>query len=373
MNLQPVSNRVQSVDMLRGIVMVIMALDHVRDFFSITPFDPVDVAQTTPAWYFTRWITHFCAPVFVMLAGVSAYLYGTKVSRSELRKFLLTRGLWLIFIEVTIVNFAINFDFNFIFLQVIWTIGICLILLSVMISLPRWVLIVLTVVMIAGHNLLDGVQSDLYLWKLLHEQYFGPPVSIFYPLIPWPALIVLGYLLGELFTKTTEERKRKLWLIGGSFILGFIVIRAINIYGDPHTWTISDRGALYTFLDLMNVSKYPPSLLYVLITIGPALLLLPLLEKVTGKIGSFFLTFGRVPFFYYVLHFYVIHLLAIVCNGIFYNEWRTWAFGGWPEEYVPSLLLCYGAWVFVIGIMYFLCRWFVRIKKTRTEWWLKYL
>ena len=366
-------SRIRSIDVLRGIIMVIMALDHVRDFFSAAPFNPVDVTQTTPAWFFTRWITHFCAPVFVLLAGMSAYLYGTKVNRADLRNFLLSRAVWLIFMEIAVINFLVSFDYNFIFLQVIWVIAVGFLVLAGLIYLSRWVMIVFVIVLLAGHNLLDGIQFDSYWWKMLHVQYFGSPVSIFYPIIPWPAILVLGYLFGELYTKSFEVRSKNLWITGGAFVLGFIILRSINVYGDAHAWEVSDRGAIYTFLDFLNVSKYPPSLLYVLITIGPALLVLPFLEKLSGKIESFFLVYGRVPFFYYAIHFFLIHVAAIVFNGVVYGEWRTWAFGGWPDGFKPSLLTAYVVWIVIIAMLYFPCKWFVGIKKTHTAWWLKYL
>jgi uncharacterized membrane protein len=373
--------RVQSIDILRGIIILIMALDHVRDFVAITPFAPEDVTQTTPVWFFTRWITHFCAPTFVFLAGMSAFLYAQRVTKNQLRKFLVTRGLWLIFIELTVVTFGITFQLNSFILQVIWVIGLSMIILALLTYLPRAVMIIFTVVILIGHNLLDAVHIDSAWWYLFHEQnWYVPvgPISLtpIYPLIPWPAVMTLGFLMGELFLKEQTKRDNKLILIGSLTIIGFVVLRFTNVYGDMHQWSVSDRGMLYTFLDFLNTSKYPPSLLYLAMTLGPSILLLSQLEKWKGKIGDFFLTFGRVPFFFYIIHFYLIHAVGLLITGIRYGDWRSLAFFDpktWPPEYSPSITLMFTVWIGVIAIMYFLCRWFVGVKKQRSEWWLKYL
>lgn len=372
--------RIQSIDILRGIIMVIMALDHTRDFVAITSFQPEDISQTTPAWFFTRWITHFCAPTFVFLAGMSAFLYGQKVSKAELRKFLITRGLWLIFIELTVVRFGITFGFGFWILQVIWVIGWSMIILALFTYLPRTVMIAFTAIALLGHNLLDAVHFDSIWWSLFHEQKFTPfgPVflGIIYPLFPWPAIMMLGYLLGEIFLLQPGERKKKLVVIGAATIVFFILLRFINVYGDSNTWAPSDRGGVYTFLDFLNTSKYPPSLLFLAMTLGPSILVLSRIEKWRGKVAEFFLTFGRVPFFFYIIHFYLVHIMGIVINGLFYGIWKEFTFDDprtWPAEYKPSLLMAYVCWAIVIVITYFLCSWFVGVKKRRSEWWLKYL
>lgn len=373
--------RVQSIDILRGIIIVIMALDHVRDFVAITPFAPEDVTQTTPVWFFTRWITHFCAPTFVFLAGMSAFLYAQRVSKDQLRKFLVTRGLWLICIELTVVTFGITFQLSSFILQVIWVIGLSMIILALLTYLPRTVMIIFTGVILVGHNLLDTVYIDSIWWYLFHQQNWFVPLgptslTIIYPLIPWPAIMTLGFLLAELFLKEPAKRERQLVLIGSIIIIGFVLLRYINVYGDMHRWNISDRGMVYTFLDFLNTSKYPPSLLYITMTLGPSILVLSQLEKWKGKVGAFFLTFGRVPFFFYIIHFYLIHVVGVLITGVRYNDWRSLAFYDpktWPSEYSPSLLLMFTVWIGVIAVMYLLCRWFVEIKKNRTEWWLKYL
>ena len=377
----PSSSRIQSIDILRGIVIVIMALDHVRDFVAITPFAPEDVSQTTPVWFFTRWITHFCAPTFVFLAGMSAFLYAQRVTKSELRNFLVTRGLWLIFIELTVVTFGITFQISSFYLQVIWVIGLSMIILALLTYLPRIIMIIFTIVILAGHNLLDSTHIDAVWWYFLHEQNWFIPLGptsayLIYPLMPWPAVMVLGFLLAELFLKEPAVRQKQFLRIGVLTILGFVILRYTNIYGDMHPWSVSERGLMYTFLDFLNTSKYPPSLLFLMMTLGPSMLVLSQLEKWKGKLAEIFLTFGRVPFFFYIIHFYLIHVGGVLITGLAYGDWRTIAFYDpktWPAAYTPSVLLMYTFWIGVIGIMYFLCKWFMEVKKKRTEWWLKYL
>lgn len=373
--------RVQSVDILRGLVIVIMGLDHMRDFLSPTLFLPEDVTQTTPAWFFTRWITHFCAPVFVFLAGISAFLYGQKVSAAELRKFLVTRGLWLIFIELTLVHFVWTFDYSFWFVQVIWVIGCSMLILALLTYLSRTALIIFTAVTLLGHNLLDTVHFDSLGWYLLHEQNWQYPLgntslAIVYPLIPWPAVIALGYLIGGLYVEKEEVRNKQLMLFGSSTVVAFILVRLINIYGDAHLWAPSSRGGLYTFLDFLNTTKYPPSLLYLAMTLGPALILLTKLDKWPESVRNFFLTFGRVPFFYYVIHLLLGHLLGILYNGLMFDTWGLLTFinpQNWPAGYTANLLVAYTGWIVLTVFMYFLCRWFGTIKRTHSAWWLKYL
>lgn len=365
--------RITSIDTLRGLVIVIMGLDHVRDFFSSTQFDPMNPTETTPLWFFTRWVTHYCAPTFVFLAGVSAFIYGTRVDKKTLSKFLLTRGLWLIFIEFTFVHFGWTFDFSFFFVQVIWVIGWSMIILGLLVYLPPMAIAIFTALLILGHNALDSIQTDQYFWKVLHQQYFGPPVSVVYPLIPWPAVMTLGYLVGQLYLLESSRRKTYLILSGTLIIIFFLFLRFLNGYGDSNHWQCQSRGVLYSLFDILDTTKYPPSLLYLCMTLGPSVIILGLLENRKCKASAFFQTFGRVPFFYYILHIYVIHLSALTYNGIRYGEWRTWLFGGAPENYTPSLIRCYVAWIFITMVMFLLCRWFNGIKNRHNYWWLKYL
>jgi uncharacterized membrane protein len=376
--------RVSSIDLLRGIIIVIMGLDHVRDMVAITPFAPEDLSQTTPAWFFTRWITHYCAPIFVFLAGVSAFMYEVKVKdKKELASFLIKRGIWLLFIELVVINFTWKFTYDsWHFVQVIWVISLSMFVLAALIWLPLWAIALFSVVLIAGHNLLNGIKNDSLGWALLHVQSFKTvPVidrnlMIVYPLIPWPGVMAAGYVVGRWVLKPYALRKKYFILSGIALIALFVVLRYMNVYGDLHPWSVQEKGGVYTLLSFLNTTKYPPSLLYLCMTLGPALLVLPYLERLQGKIADFFLAFGKVPFFYYIIHVPFIHLLAIVMHGFWYSEWRAWPFDNvdqWPTAYQPSLFLCYAVWIVVTGILYFCCRWFAHVKRTRQEWWLKYL
>ncbi|MFN0157899.1 MAG: DUF1624 domain-containing protein [Bacteroidota bacterium] len=380
--------RIDSIDIMRGAVMVIMALDHVRDMFSITPFPPEDVTQTTIAFFLTRWITHFCAPTFVFLAGVGVFLYQARGrTKGETAKFLLTRGLWLIILEMIWVNpsWGPVYYRGFMFVQVIWAIGWSMIILAGLIWLPRIVVASIALAMILGHNLLDGVRPEEFgslapLWGLLHQQYFIPMSETFglfviYPLIPWIGVMAAGYVVGMYFKQPAEERKRALMTLGAIAVSLFVLLRLTNFYGDPNPWLQQERGEIFSFFSFLNASKYPPSLLFLCMTIGPVLLFLPALERGKGRLANFFVTFGRVPFFFYMLHVGIIHLLAIIW---WYPRFGSigWWFGNpenYPAGYEPNLFLAYSVWAVVIMIMYILCRWFVGVKRRRKEWWLSYL
>ncbi len=387
------SRRIASLDVLRGFVIALMALDHVRDFFGATPFAPEDIQQTNPALFFTRWITHFCAPVFVFLAGAGAFLYGRKAGAAALRRFLWTRGLWLIFLEFTVINLSWMFDWpwneGFMFGQVIWVIGLSMLLLAGLAYLPWRALLALGLALVLGHNLLDGVQPDAWgrfgwLWNVLHigwgwiplneQQSFG--FLVVYPLIPWVAVMLLGYVFGQVMEWAPERRSRWLWQAGLALCLFFVLLRATNWYGDPSHWAPQEAGGVYSLLSFLNTTKYPPSLLFLCMTLGPGLLLLLLFEKRTNALTAFFEVFGKVPFFFYFLHFSIIHagsrLYFYVTRG-----WHTDFFSNpperWPEGYTSSLVLVYAAWLVLLGGMYFLCRWYARYKFSHSHWWLKYL
>ena len=382
-------NRIKSIDILRGIVMIIMALDHSRDFFSLATFGPEDLTQASSALFLTRWITHFCAPVFVLLAGTSAFLYGEKVGdKGKLSRFLLTRGFWLIFVELVIVNLVWKFSFAFIFMQVIWAIGWCMIALAGLIWLPRAAIAAIALVMIFGHNLLDGITATSFgdfgwLWGVLHQANYWIPMLqkgfglyIMYPLIPWIGVMALGYVLGDVFLRPDAVRRKQLLSVGGAFVFLFVILRLLNFYGDPSPWAPQEKSALFTFFSFLNTSKYPPSLLFLCMTLGPALLFLPALEKVKGKIADMIIVFGRVPFFYYILHLLVLHLLSKVWSGITYGRFDTWQFSSpqnWPEGYQPELYMTYIGWLVAMVPMYFLCKWFMGVKKRNKAWWMSYL
>jgi uncharacterized membrane protein len=393
-----IKKRVDSIDILRGIVMVIMALDHVRDFFHIhaNTDDPLNLITTTPWLFFTRWITHFCAPIFVFLSGVSIYLQSLRKTKKELSAFLIKRGLWLIFAEVVIVTLAISFNpfYNFILLQVIWAIGISMVILGVLIHLPFKFILTLALVIVLGHNLLDipesapGFKAGFW-WDLLHHGFFAVypfapnhVVAIMYPFVPWLGLMLLGYCTGTFFTSTysSEQRKKILLRIGMAVILFFIVVRLINVYGDPFSWSVQ-RNGLYTFLSFIKVHKYPPSLMYMCMTIGPALIFLALIEKVQNGFTNVFRTYGRTAFFYYILHFYLAHLL---CGIAFFMRGHSLQDAINAMQNVPflfnipgegyGLVIVYMIWAFVVISLYPLCKWYDKYKTSHKEkWWLSYL
>ncbi|WP_205512732.1 DUF1624 domain-containing protein [Longitalea arenae] len=392
--LTAVKKRVQSIDILRGIVMIIMALDHVRDYFHLDAFqnDPLNPATTTPILYFTRWITHFCAPTFVFLAGTSAYLIGTRKSKADLSSFLIKRGFWLVLIEVVIITLGWTFNpfYNTIILQVIWTIGISMVFLGLAVRLPYWVIFTVGALIVFGHNILDypeaARKNDVgFLWDLLHNGRFdtytyapGRILIIAYAFLPWLGIMLMGYCAGRLFEPIVDagQRQKKLLLIGLALIAAFVVLRLMNNYGDPFPWTEQPTG-LGSFLAFMNVQKYPPSLMYTCITIGPALIMLALLENVQNRFTGWVKVFGRVPFFYYVAHIYLIHLATVIA---FYIEGygKKDIVGPTPFLFRPvqfgyDLLTVYILWVLLILLLYPLCRWYNNYKSTHTQWWLSYL
>ena len=387
-------NRIYSIDLLRGLVMIIMALDHTRDFFHFDSFlhDPLDVNTTTIYLYFTRWITHFCAPVFVFLAGTSVYLQSLRKSPKQLSIFLFNRGLWLIFIELFVIGFAWTFDFTYrvFVMQVIWAIGISMVLMGLIIRLPFKAILILGLLIVFGHNIFDFVESTHhgFLWDLLRNGNFatyeiirGHQFVIIYPFIPWLGLMMLGYCIGKIYEPSfsISERKKILIYTGGGLILFFVVLRYLNVYGNPFQWT-NQSTALTTFLSFMNVHKYPPSLLYMCITIGPGLLFLSFFESSNNRLTRAISVYGRVPFFYYVLHFYLIH---ISCMILFMSRGHAFTEATPPVFGIPfrflisgegySLKIVYLIWISIVIVLYPLCKWFSELKKRKNYWWLSYL
>jgi len=385
-------SRIESIDLLKGLVMVIMALDHVRDYFHYSAFffDATDPEQTTWPIFITRFITHFCAPAFSFLAGTSAFMIGKRKSPAELSSFLFKRGLWLVFVEIIIINFAWKFDLNFthIGLQTIWSLGISMIVLAGLIYLPKKVILAFSIVIIFGHNLLDNIHFEgSYLWSILHEyKQFefinGHKVLFAYSLLPWIAVMSLGYCFGSLYDSSFDVKKRKRILnnLGiGSLVLFFILI-AINKYGNPVQWTNYGINSK-TLMSIFNINKYPPSLLYLLITLGGTFLFLANAEKLKGKVVDFFCVFGRVPFFYYILHIFLIHLIAVFASEFTGFGWeimvsmptfitRVEALKG----YGFNLITVYIIWIVVIILLYPLCKKFDTYKRSHKEkWWLSYL
>ncbi len=382
--------RIDSVDFLRGLVIVLMALDHVRDYTTNIRYDPLDAEQTNLALYFTRWITHFCAPAFVFLAGTSAgfQLQGGK-SKATLSKFLITRGLWLILLELTIILFGWKFNFTpMLFLQVIWVIGAGMIFLAALIHLPLWAIAAFGSVMIAGHNLLDGVRVPFdfnnptsdpghILWAVLHQLTplkVGPFfVFLAYPLIPWVGVMALGYVFAELYRRPEAERRSTLLKVGLGASAAFLLLRGINVYGDSQAWAAQDT-ILKTVMVFLNVNKYPPSLDFVLMTLGPALVVLSFAERWKGAIYDFYVTFGRVPLFFYVLHIYLAHLLAIglaAAQGHPASSMMVFFFF-YPPDYGVGLGWVYAFWILVVGALYFPCLWFAGVKRRSKKWWMSY-
>lgn len=389
------SNRIESIDLLRGVVMVIMALDHVRDYFHYGAFfsNPMDLETTTPFLFFTRFITHYCAPVFVFLAGTSAFLYGTKKTKLGLFKFLFTRGLWLIILEIVLNNLLWKFDitYSLVILQVIWAIGLSMFTLSFLIFLSRKTVLAIGVIIVLGHNLLDGIimQGTSFLsvlWYILHQSSSitinnSLNIGIFYPVLPWLGIMILGYSLGYIYQKDFDItiRKKYLLIMGISATLAFFILRGINIYGDLRPWEAQD-SLTKTIMSFFKVTKYPPSLAYTLITIGPALLFLYAFEATKNKITAFFLVFGRVPLFYYFLHILVIHVLAILGMLLFGDDWTLMILtqdvfsNAKLMDYGYSLLIVYLVWIGVIALMYYPSRRYMIYKaNNKDKWWLSYL
>ena len=384
--------RIQSIDLLKGLVMVIMALDHVRDYFHYSAFffDATDPEQTTWPIFITRFITHFCAPAFSFLAGTSVFMIGKRKLPAELSSFLFKRGLWLVFVEIIIINFGWKFDINFthIGLQTIWSLGISMIVLAGLIYLPKKIILAISIVIIFGHNLLDNIHFEgSYFWSILHEyKQFefieGHKVLFAYSLLPWIAVMSLGYCFGSLYDSSFEVKKRKRILnnLGiGSLVL-FLILIAINKYGNPVQWTnygITSK----TLMSIFDINKYPPSLLYLLITLGGTFLFLANAEKLKGKVVDFFCVFGRVPFFYYILHIYLIHLIAVFAAEFTGFGWQVMVsmptFATRVEAlkgYGFNLITVYVVWIIVILLLYPLCKKFDNYKQSHKEkWWLSYL
>lgn len=387
--------RVASIDLLRGAIMIIMALDHVRDYFHYSSFlyDPLNLDRTSVPIFFTRWITHFCAPVFMLLSGTGAFLNGQKKTKKELSWFLFTRGLWLVFLELTVVNFGWNFDIHFhsIFFITIWALGISMIVLSILVHLPVGLILATGILLVAGHNLLDGIHVQdhnlkAFGWALLHDPdvflWHGEIVLVGYPVIPWIGTMALGYCLGSLYRVGFDAAKRKkiLLQLGFSAITIFLIIRFINIYGDPVPWKTQARP-FFTILSFVNTTKYPPSLLYLLMTLGPALIFLAITENTRNRFAGVLSVYGRVPMFYYLLHIYLIHLLAMTASVLFTGySWSKWClqeplwFTRSFKGYGYPLVIVYIAWIGIVALLYPLCRWYDTYKTAnKHKWWLSYL
>lgn len=387
--------RIESIDILRGLVMLIMAIDHIRDFFHGSP-EPTDLAVTTPILFFTRWITHFCAPTFVFLSGISAFLAGTRRTRGQLSAFLITRGLWLLVVEVGLITFAITLNpfYNVLILQVIWAIGASMILIGILVRL-RASLLFMGVVGFAiffGHNIIDRVNfghiTQSFWWRLLlSTNGFGAfyptgvnrGILMAYALLPWTGVMMLGYVFGMIYKSSFDAlRRKKILLKSGLTLLAlFFLFRYFNIYGDPAPWAIQKTTSL-SIISFFNVTKYPCSLLYLCMTLGPALIVLALTEHVKNKFTAILIVFGNVPFFYYLCHWYLMRLFTIVVffaqgynSSQIVNPKQPLLFQ--PDGFGFNLFGVYVLWIIIITILYFPCRWFSNYKKTHRQWWLSYL
>jgi uncharacterized membrane protein len=378
--------RLTSVDTLRGLVMVLMALDHVRDFFGVPGLNPVNLSQTTVPLFVTRWVTHICAPTFFLLTGTGAWL--SRRPRAELSRFLLTRGLWLLALEVTVVRclgFQFNVDYQVTGLVVIWALGWAMIVLSGLVWLPLWAITTVAVVMIAGHNALDGIRSTHPLWVFLHTPGLlvnepGFVVFVAYPIVPWVGVTALGYCLGRIFEWDPAHRRDFLLRAGVGTTVAFVALRLANIYGDPAPWSVQ-ASSLMTAVSFLNTTKYPPSLLFLLMTLGPALILLRAFERRTPGWLAPATVFGRVPLFYFVLHFFLIHLLAAIACAWIYGTPRYMMqspdLGNYPFTVPPGwgfpLPVVYGVWVAVVAMLYPVCAWYGALKRRSASRWLSYL
>lgn len=380
--------RLESVDVVRGIIMILMALDHVRDFFGVPGISPTDVTRATAALFFTRWITNLCAPGFFLLMGTGAFLASPKRSRRDLTRFLVTRGIWLIFVEVVLMRclgLQFNFDYHVTMLTVLWALGWAMIGLAALLALPtKWIGVV-GIVMIACHNLFDSVRSTSPVWSLLHVPgvvFSAPGHMVFaaYPILPWVGVTAAGFALGSIYNWPAARRKAWLARFGVALVAGFLVLRAFNRYGDPGPWSTQSSFG-HTVLSFLNTTKYPPSLLFLLMTLGPVLLLLRIFDSGAPRVLQPVTVFGRVPMFYYLLHIPLIHLLAVALCDLKYGAVH-WMFespslANFPFTAPPgwglTLPETYLTWVFVVAVLYPVCRWFAAVKQRRRDVWLSYL
>jgi uncharacterized membrane protein len=389
---EPLRRRIESVDVVRGVIMVVMALDHTRDFFGNAAVNPTDIATTTPGLFMTRWITHFSAPVFFLLSGMGAWFLRRRRTTGSLSFFLVTRGFWLIFLDAVLFRFLLQFniDYHVTILTVLWALGWSMVVLAALVRLPARVVAALGVVLIVGHNLLDPITAQSLgplapLWNVLHSPgllYASPGhlVIVGYPLIPWIGVMALGYGLGPIYSLDAERRRAALLRGGLAGSAAFVVLRAANVYGDPVQWS-GQRTPLFTVLSFLNVTKYPPSLLFLLMTLGPALVFLGLVDGRTPRVLRPALTFGKVPMFYYLLHFTTIHVLAVLTAFVRFGAVH-WMFEsptpdrypvtqppGWPMP----LPVVYLYWIVVVLLAYPACRWYAALKARRNDPWLSYL
>jgi uncharacterized membrane protein len=373
--------------------MVIMALDHVRDFFhtDAMSFQPDDLSRTTVPLFFTRWITHFCAPVFMFTAGLAAFFWWSRGhTKSELSRFLWKRGLWLVLLDLTVVRFALNFSLTsgIVILNVLWALGWSMVALGFLVHLPVRFLSLLSVSVIALHNLADPITASQFgsagwVWNIVHQlgvfRIDSVPFLAAYPLVPWIAVMSAGFCFGGIMTLDPPQRRQWLTRIGLGLILAFLVIRGVNSYGDPQPWSTQIPGT--ALLSFLRTTKYPPSLDFLLMTLGPAILLLPALERLKLTSTNPLVVFGRVPLFFFIVHLYVIHAAAIPLALLRYGNiaflWNPLpSLGGdpklYPSDYGYNLWVVYVLWLAIVALLYPACVWFAGLKERRSRWWLAY-
>lgn len=382
--------RIESIDLLRGLIIIVMALDHVRDFFGDAAANPTDLTTTTAALFFSRWITHFCAPVFFLLTGASAYLRLAQTSKPALARFLITRGLWLVFLDVVVMRFALqfNFDYHVTVINVLWGLGWSMIVLAGLIWLPLWAIASFGALLVLGHNMLDSLNmaaDGQPLWVFLHQPgilYSSSHATVLlsYVLIPWAGVTALGYALGAVYRLEAALRRRLLLWLGGALVAGFLGLRGLNTYGDPAPWSVQS-SPLWTLISFLNTTKYPPSLAFLLMTLGPALLLLRPFDTRVPAVLHPALTVGKVPLFFFVLHFFYIHLLAVLVSYLRYGEVREvfespdlahFPFSA-PPGWNVGLPAIYALWALVVITLFPLCRRYARVRQRNAAWWLSYL
>jgi uncharacterized membrane protein len=384
--------RLEPVDLLRGVIIVIMALDHTRDYFGVIGADPTNLDTTTPGLFFTRWVTHFCAPVFFLLTGTGAFLALRRRTPADLSRFLFTRGLWLLFVEAVILRTLMQFnvDYHVTILTVLWALGWAMIALAFLSRLPLPAIITFGVALVLGHNALDGISAADFgswgwAWTFLHAPGFlwrgtDHLVLVAYPVIPWIGVTALGFALGAVYAWAPGRRVSFLLRLGTALTFAFVAVRLANVYGDPRPWSYQASTG-WTLISFLDVTKYPPSLQFLLMTLGPALLALGLFERGTPKLLGPALTIGKVPFFFFLGHFFLIHLFALLVSAVRYGAVH-WMFESpsldrFPVTAPPGwgypLPVVYLAWITVVLTMYPLCRWYAALRARRTDPWLSYL
>ncbi len=389
--MQTKKERFVALDLLRGLTIIIMALDHSRDFFALSwvYYAPTDLALTNLEVFFTRWITHFAAPTFMFLAGIGLFFASGRRTKNELAYLAISRGFWLIFLELTLVGFFWSFNGEFLTspkVAVLFAIGVSMIAVGFLIYLPKYLIAIIAITMLLGHNALDTIQPSefgeyAWAWMLLHSPgnfLIGDiEVRVVYPFIPWIGVMALGYLFGPITKKPRLQRKKIFMLTGLGFVIFGLVLRFLNIYGDPTLWSETSSLEL-TIMSFLNVTKYPPSLIYLSLLIGMAMVLMSLLDRDLGAWSKPFQNIGQVPFFFYVLHIPILHLAGILFALYQFGD-ASWLYGAplkkSPEEFVYEyqLLPTYIAWFLAVLALYYPSKWFASLKQTRKDWWLSYL